>query len=498
MKNNEHKTGQFTRRSFLTSSAAVAAAFTILPSHVIAGLGHTPPSSRLNIAGIGVGGIGYRNLKNMENENIVALCDVDWDYAGRSAFKAWGRAKLYKDYRVMLDQQKDIDAVLIATPDHSHALPAIMAMRRGYHVYVQQPLAHSIYESRILAETARTFKVATQMGNQGNSDEGIRKICEWIWAGVIGEVTHVDAWTNRPYWPQGLERPDRNQRPPKDLDWDLFIGPAPYRPYNETYTPWNWRGWWDFGTGALGDMACHILDPVYMALKLENPTEVMASSTSVFTESAPNAEFVQYSFPRRDNLPKVAMPEIMLRWYDGGFMPPRPDELLPGESMGDPDGGCIFHGTKGKIMCGAYARNPQLLPAREMAHFTAPVQTIRRIPGAMTGGHEQDWIRACKESRETRLEASSHFGYSGPLTEIVLLGALAVRLQSLNRKLVWDGKKMQFTNVGIDEEIKLLTRDKFELVNGDPRLSKEYSTFPAAVKMEEWIRHNYREGWEQI
>jgi hypothetical protein len=192
------------------------------------------------------------------------------------------------------------------------------------------------------------------------------------------------------------------------------------------------------------------------------------------------------------------MPPVTVNWYDGGFMPPRPDELLPGETMGDPDGGCIFHGTKGKIMCGAYARNPQLLPAREMAHFTAPVQTIRRIPGAMTGGHEQDWIRACKESRETRLEASSHFGYSGPLTEIVLLGALAVRLQSLNRKLDWDGKNMQFTNIGIDEEIKLLTHDKFELVNGDPRLSKEYSTLRAAVKMEEWIRHNYREGWEQI
>jgi predicted dehydrogenase len=497
-KNNEQKTGQITRRSFLASSVTAAAAFTILPSHVIAGLGHTPPGSRLNIAGIGVGGMGYRNLKNMETENIVALCDVDWDYAGRSAFKAWGRAKLYKDYRVMFDQQKDIDAVLIAAPDHSHALPAVMAMRRGYHVYVQQPLTHTIYESRILSETARIFKVATQMGNQGNSDDGIRKICEWIWSGVIGEVTMADAWTNRPTWPQGLERPDRNQRPPKDLDWDLFIGPAPYRPYNEIYTPWNWRGWWDFGTGALGNMGCHILDPVFMALKLEYPSEVMASSTAVNTESAPNAEFIQYSFPRRDNLPKVAMPEMTVRWYDGGLMPPRPDELLPGEMMGDADGGCIFHGTKGKIICGAYARNPQLLPFREMENFTEPVQTIRRIPGAMTGGHEQDWIRACKESKETRLEASAHFGYSGPLTEIVLLGVLSVRLQSLNRKLIWDGKNMQFTNVGIDENIKILIHDKFELVNGDPRYQKEYATLPAAVKIEEWIRHNYREGWEQI
>jgi len=487
-----------TRRSFLASAASTAAAFTILPSHVVAGLGHTPPGSKLNIAGIGVGGMGYRNLKNMESENIVALCDVDWDYAGRSAFKAWGRAKLYKDYRVMFDQQKDIDAVVIATPDHSHALPAVMAMRRGYHVYVQKPLAHTIYESRIMAETARTFRVATQMGNQGNSDDGIRKICEWIWAGTIGEVTHVDAWTNRPIWPQGLERPERNQRPPKDLDWNLFIGTAPYRPYNDIYTPWNWRGWWDFGTGALGDMACHILDPVFMALKLEHPVEVLASSTPVNTESAPNAEFIQYAFPRRDNLPKVAMPEVTVHWYDGGLMPPRPAELLPGEGMGDADGGVIFHGTRGKIMCGTYARNPQLLPLSEMAHFNQPAPAIRRIAGALTGGHEQDWIRACKESKENRVEASSHFGYAGPLTEFVLLGNLAVRLQSLNRKLAWDGKKMQFTNVGITEELKTLTKDKFEIVNGDPRFSKEYATTLAIPAIEEWIRHNYREGWEQI
>lgn len=498
METNESRPAGLTRRSFITSSATAAAGFTILPSHVIAGLGHTPPGSKLNIAAIGVGGIGYRNLKNMETENIVALCDVDWDYAGRSSFKAWSLAKQYKDYRVMFDRQKDIDAVLVATPDHSHALSAMIAMRMGYHVYVQKPLAHTVYESRVLAETARTFRVATQMGNQGNSDDGIRKICEWIWAGTIGEVTHVDAWTNRPIWPQGLERPSREQRIPKNLDWDLFIGPAPYRPYNEIYTPWNWRGWWDFGTGALGDMACHILDPVCMALKLEHPSSVQASSTPLFAESAPNAEMVVYEFPRRDNLPKVAMPGLTVTWYDGGLMPPRPDELLPGETMGDPDGGCIYHGTRGKIMCGAYARNPRLLPSSEMEHFNQPPNSIRRIPEAMTGGHEQDWIRACKESRETRLEASSHFGYSGPLNEIVVLGVLAVRLQSLGRKLLWDGKNMQFTNIGYDDQIKVLTRDRFEVVNGDPKFDRNYATLPAAQMAEEWIRHTYRDGWEQI
>jgi len=498
MNNKEQKSGSISRRSFLATTATAAAAFSIIPSHAVAGLGHTPPSSKLNIAGIGVGGMGYRNLKNMETENIVALCDVDWDYAGKSAFKAWSRAKLYKDYRVMFDQQKEIDAVLIATPDHSHALPAFMAMRQGYHVYVQKPLTHTVYESRVLAETARTYKVATQMGNQGNSDEGIRKICEWIWAGVIGEVTHVDAWTNRPIWPQGLERPEKSQRPPRNLDWDLFIGTAPYRPYNEIYTPWNWRGWWDFGTGALGDMACHILDPVFMALKLEYPSSVKASSTPINTETAPNAEFIQYEFPRRDNLPKVAMPELTVYWYDGGLMPPRPDELLSGEIMGDADGGCIFHGTRGKIMCGTYARNPQLLPTREMENFKQPGNIIRRIPDAMTGGHEQDWIRACKESKETRLEASSHFGYSGPLNEMVMMGVLAVRLQSLNRKLLWDGKNMRFTNIGYDDKIRIITRDRFQVISGDPRFSKDYATLPAAEMAEEWVRHTYREGWEQI
>lgn len=498
MKRKDDKPAGFTRRDFIAATAAAAAGFTILPSRVVAGLGHTPPGSKLNIAAIGVGGIGYRNLKNMETENIVALCDVDWDYAGRSSFKAWSRAKQYKDYRVMFDQQKDIEAVLIATPDHSHALPALMAMRQGYHVYVQKPLAHTVYESRVMAETARTFRVATQMGNQGNSDDGIRKICEWIWAGTIGEVTHVDSWTNRPIWPQGLERPSRDQRPPKNLDWNLFIGTAPYRPYNEIYTPWNWRGWWDFGTGALGDMACHILDPAFMALKLEFPASVQGSSTPVNTESPPNAQFVRYEFPRRDNLPKVAMPEVTLHWYDGGMMPPRPDELLPGEMMGDLDGGCIFHGTRGKIMCGAYARNPQLLPAREMEHFNQPAPLFRRIPGAMNGGHEQDWIRACKESRDSRVEASSHFGYAGPLTETVAMGALAVRLQSLQKKLTWDGKNMRFTNIGNDEIIRVLTRNRFEVVNGDPRFDRDYATFPAAQMAEEWIRHTYREGWEQI
>ncbi|WP_321368722.1 Gfo/Idh/MocA family oxidoreductase [uncultured Draconibacterium sp.] len=486
------------RRKFIGTTATGVAAATILPSNVIAGLGHKAPSDKLNIAGIGVGGKGFTNLKFMETENIVALCDVDWDYAGRNAFERWYRAKQYKDFRVMLEEQKDIDAVMIATPDHTHALPALMAMREGKHVFLQKPLTHSVYESRIMTETAKRYGVATQMGNQGNSADGIRQICEWIWAGTIGEVTHVDTWTNRPIWPQGLSRPEKSKRVPKTLDWDLFIGPAKFTEYNPIYHPWNWRGWWDFGTGALGDMGCHILDPVFKALNLQYPKTVEGSSTPFNNDSAPNAEFVRYEFDRRDNLPKVAMPEVTVHWYDGGFMPPRPDELKDGEQMGDDGGGCIFYGTKGKIMCGTYAANPTLLPSVEMEHFQQPEKSIRRISNAMEGGHEQDWIRACKESKDARVEASSNFSYAGPLNEMVVMGVLAVRLQSLQRKLEWDGPNMRFTNISPSDTIRVLKKDNFEVVNGDPTFDKEYETLPASKMADEWIRHTYRSGWEQI
>lgn len=461
-------------------------------------MGYVPPSDKLNIAGIGVGGMGFNNLTNMATENIVALCDVDWNYAERNSFRKWPNAPKYQDYRVMFDKQKDIDAVMIATPDHSHALAALLAMRAGKHVYLQKPLTHSVYESRVLTETAQRYGVATQMGNQGNSGEGIRRICEWIWAGTIGEVSRVDAWTNRPIWPQGLERPTREMRVPKTLNWDLFIGPAKFRPYNEVYTPWNWRGWWDFGTGALGDMACHILDPVFKALKLKYATAVEASSTPINTESPPNAEMVTYWFPQRDNLPKVAMPEVKVTWYDGGLMPERPAELKDGEPMGDWNGGVIFHGSKGKIMCGCYAANPTLLPTSEMETFKEPEKTIRRIPNAETNGHEQDWIRAAKESKDNRVEASSNFSYAGPLTEMVLMGVLAVRLEDLKKQLHWDGENMRFTNINQSEQIRVITSNNFEVVNGDPKFNTKYNTIPALASAEEWIRHNYRDGWEQI
>ena len=456
------------------------------------------PGDKLNIAGIGVGGYGHLNLRNVETENIVALCDVDWDFAARNSFIRWPLAPKYKDYREMFDKQKDIDAVIIATPDHSHALPAILAMRQEYHVYLQTPLSHSVYESRILRETAINYNVATQMGNQGNSDDGIRQICEWIWDGTIGEITHVDAWTTQPKWIQDLKVPKKDQRVPKNLDWDLFIGPAKWKPYNEIYHPWNWRSWWDFGTGALGDMGCHILDPVFKSLMLEYPTSIEGSSSEFTTESAPNTEFVKYEFPRRDNLPRVAMPEVSVYWYDGGIMPPRPEELLAGEQMGDDNGGCIFYGTKGKIMCGSYAQKPTLLPTEKMSNFIQPKKTIRRISNALQGGHEQDWIRACKEDKDARVQASSNFNYAGPLNETVLLGILAVRLKSLNRKLLWDHANIRFTNIGYSDQIKLLVENNFEIVKGDPKFQNDSVTLSAQETSEEWIRHSYRQGWEQI
>ncbi len=485
------------RRNFIGSSLTVAAGFTILPSRVIAGLGHQTPSSKLNIAGIGIGGQGYINLRNMETENIVALCDVDWDYSGNS-FKRWPLARQYKDYRIMLEEQKDIDAVVIATPDHSHALPAVLAMREGKHVFLQQPLGHSVYESRVLAETAQRYGVATQMGNQGNSGDDIRRICEWVWAGVIGEVMHVDAWTTRPSWPQNIQRPERSRRVPRDMDWELFVGPAPWREYHPVYHPWNWRSWWDFGSGALGDMGTHVLDPVFKALMLNYPDSVEANSSEFNIDSPPDSQFIRFEFPRRDNLPKVAMPEVTVNWYDGGWLPPRPAELEDGEMLGDENGGCIFYGTRGKIMCGAYAKNPTLLPVGEMEHFNEPVKTIRRIFNTGEGGHEQDWIRACKEPKTTRLESSSNFTYAGPLSEIISLGALAVKLQSLQRKLLWNGDNMRFTNIGMNDMLRILTKSQFEVVNGNPRTNREYTTLQAYQTVEEWIRYNYRQGWEQI
>ena len=382
---SSNERNHLSRRKFVATSAAAAAGLTILPSGIISARGRTAPSDKLNIAGIGIGGMGHTNINNMKSQNIVALCDVDWSYSA-GTFEDYPDAKKFKDYRVMFDKMADsIDAVVIATPDHTHAITAMAAMSLGKHVYVQKPLTHTVYESRMLRLKAAEYKLATQMGNQGNSSDDLRKICEWLWDGAIGSVERVHAWTNRPIWPQGLERPKENMKVPKTLDWDLFIGPAPMRPYNVAYSPWNWRGWWDFGTGALGDMANHILDPVFMGLKLGHPTSVQASSTMFNTESAPQAEVVHYQFPARENMPKFAMPAVHATWYDGGLMPERIPELKDGEIMGDRNGGVIFEGEKGKIMCGCYAKNPRLwIGGKEVTdEYNAP-KVLKRV----TTSHE--------------------------------------------------------------------------------------------------------------
>lgn len=484
------------RRHFIGSTATAAAGFTILPNYVISGLGHRVPSDKLNIAGIGVGGVGATNVHNCSGENIVALCDVDWGYAA-GTFEKYPGAKKFMDFRKMFDElAKTIDAVIVATPDHTHAMASASAIRMGKHVYTQKPLTHTVYESRLLTKLAAEFKVATQMGNQGNSGEGIRQTCEWIWDGAIGDITEVHAWTNRPIWPQGLERPAETPPVPSTLDWDLFIGPAAWRPYHPSYTPWNWRAWWDFGTGALGDMACHIVDPAFWALKLGHPTCIYASSTQVNTESAPYSEIVHYEFPDRGKYGKINLPPVKLTWYDGGLLPPRPAELKDGQIMGDQSGGVLFVGTKGKLMTGCYGRNPILLPDELHMDYKRPEPSLRRIEKAMEGGHELDWIRACKEDPGSRVLTSSDFSYAGPLNETVVMGNLAVRLQDLKRKLMWDGANMKITNLFDADEIRVVTTDRFNVIEGHPHFDTQYATIKALPAAEDYIRHNYREGWK--
>jgi predicted dehydrogenase len=433
------------RRTFLTSAAAVTAGFTIVPRHVLGGQGTPAPSDKLNVAAVGVGGMGKSNLGRCETENIVALCDVDFALADPT-FKKYPNAKQYRDFRVMLDEQKDIDAVIIATPDHSHAVIAMAAMERKKHVYVQKPLTHSVHEARVLTEAARKHKVATQMGNQGHSGEGIRLVCEWLWDGAIGKVREAHAFTNRPVWPSGIDvdKPTETPAVPPGLDWDLWLGPARPRPYHPTYHPAKWRAWWDFGTGSLGDMACHIVDPLFWALKLRYPVSVEANISTYWhaffqqtkpkNEAFPRSTIVRFKFPAREK-----MPEVDLTWWDGGLMPPRPAGLEPGRRMGNDDGGILLIGEKGTIMAGCYGESPRIVPESRMKKYKQPRKTLERIPDG-SNGHEQDWIRACKGGKP----ASSNFEYSGPLSEMVLMGNLAIRFP--DRQLLWNGEAMEVTN----------------------------------------------------
>jgi predicted dehydrogenase len=433
-----------TRRGFL-AGAAVGAAFAVVPRHVLGAPGRTPPSEKLGIAGVGIGGMGAANVGALRGENIVALCDVDADYAART-FKRYPKAKRYADYRRMLDAQKDIDAVVVATPDHTHAVITVAAMRAGKHVFCQKPLTHSVHEARRVAEVARETKVATQMGIQGHSGEGIRLIREWIADGAIGEVREVDAWCTLSYYPWGHawwssrwgRRPKDTPPPPKTLDWDLWLGPAPARPYHPAYHPKVWRCWWDFGVGMMGDRGTHTLDPVVWALGLGPPSSVEATSTGLNPDTHPVSAVITFRFPGRDKRSPVKV-----TWYEG-LRPPRPPELEDGRALGHRDGGALFKGSKGMLTCGVYGNSPRLVPESLMQAYERPEKTLPRVKGR----HEDDWVRACK----TGVPAGANFDYAGPLTETCLLGNVAKRMDA---HLDWDSAALKVTNLpGADRYVR--------------------------------------------
>jgi predicted dehydrogenase len=431
----KNETNQVSRRRFLGGAALVL------------GLGaSTPPSEKLNMAGVGVGGQGGHDIGQMTSENIVALCDVDWRQAA-GTFKRFPNAKQYKDYRKMLDEQKNIDAVVVATPDHVHAFASMAAIKLGKHVYCEKPLTHSVWEARQVAQAAREHKVATQMGNQGQASEETRLLCEMVWDGAIGPVHEAHIWTDRPsrglleeYWPQGVGRPTDTPPVPDSLDWDLWLGPAPERPYHPAYLPFKWRGWWDFGTGALGDIGCHAFDPVFRALKLSvPPLSVEASSSRVNTETYPLASMVTYHFP-----PRESMPPVKVVWYDGGLRPPRPEELEEDRVMGD--NGRLLVGQKGKIL------DNRIIPETKMKEYGSPPKILPR-----SVGHYQEWIDACKGGKP----AGSNFDWAGPLAEAVLLGNVALRVglreALIRHKLLWDAPNLKITS--LPEANKYVRRD---------------------------------------
>lgn len=482
------------RRDFIKTGAVAAGSFMIVPRHVL-GRGYIPPSDKMNIAAIGAGGKGWSDIRNAWNngaENVVALCDVDINRA-KNATDKWPKAKLYKDFRVMLEQQKDIDAVTISTPDHVHGIAAMAAMELGKHVYVQKPLTHNIYEARKLTEAARKYKAVTQMGNQGASNPEQQLMVEWFNKKKIGKVHTVHVWTNRPVWPQGIPFPTNKPSLPKQIskaDWDLFIGPADYVDYHPLFHPFKWRGWWNFGTGALGDMGCHLIDTPFRVLNLSYPTEVECSVGQVFTkdwepeyipEGCPPSSNVQVKFPKT----KKNKSAITLNWTDGGIRPFHPDLIPASDPIGDGDSsnGVMMIGTKGIMTCGTYGRNPKMyLKNGDVVEMPKDYATAERFPykDAPEQGHQISWIAACKAGFDSPAHKSltSSFDYSGPLTETVLMGNLAIRSYGLAKKndrgrmsyygrkrLLWDGENMKITN--------------FDEAN-------------------QFVKRGYREGWDLI
>ncbi|MHC4243252.1 MAG: Gfo/Idh/MocA family protein [Planctomycetota bacterium] len=420
---NKEENKKISRRDFM-STAAAAAAFTFVPRHVLGGARYISPSEKLNVACIGVSGMGGSDVSQVSTENLVAFADVDWKHAA-GTFKRYPNVKKYRDFRRMLDKEGNkIDAVTVSTPDNIHAVAAMRAIKMGKHVYCQKPLAHDVYEVRQLTEAAREYKVMTQMGIQIHADNTVKLVVEIIKSGKIGKVRKVDIFSNK-NWGGGT-RPDKGQPVPEGLDWDLWLGPAPWRPYHKAYVPGNWRRWWDFGTGTLGDMGCHIIDPVFWALDLKYPISVEAHPGKFNNETYPEATVVRWEFPERGNLPPVTV-----TWYDGANRPFLPKELEPGRKL--PGQGGLYYGEKGTLMA-THMGGPRLIPESKMRGFKVEPFLPRGV------NHYQEWIRACKGGPKP----SASFDYSGPLSETILLGNVAARA---DRKLFWDGPNFKVTNV---------------------------------------------------
>src|SRR5690606_17883457 len=407
------------RRQFVKSAAAVGAAFHIVPRHVL-GRGFTAPSDTVRLAAIGIGGKGESDITGIvrAGASVAALCDVDWR-AGAKSFGRFPDARRFKDFREMFDTMaNDIDAVSVSTPDHTHAVATIAALRLGKPVFCQKPLTRTLGEVRkVMAEAQRTG-LATQMGNQGHAGEGTRVISEWYEAGAIGEIREIHYWSNRPIWPQGIDRPTEAHNPHPTFDWNLWLGPAPERPYNPAYAPFRWRGWWDFGTGALGDIACHAMDAAFWTLDLGFPSRIAAESTGLYREAAPKASRIEYDFPA-----KGTRPAVKVLWRDGGILPPRPPQVAA-DAKWPPsmEGGQLWIGDAGALVAGIYGQNPRLLDEKRQAEVTA---TPLPVTYPRTEGVYKEWIAAAKAGGQP---GSNFAGHSGPLTEMVLLGNLAVRL----------------------------------------------------------------------
>jgi predicted dehydrogenase len=424
------------RRQFLKTAATLAAGVQIVPRHVL-GQGVPPPSEKLNLAGIGVGGQGGADVRDMKSQNIVALCDVDGSKAA-GIFKEFPNAETFKDYRVMLEKRKDIEAVVIGTADHMHAPIALAALRAGKHVYVEKPMCHSLEETRVMRRVAKETGLVTQMGNQGHGGEGLRQIREWILADAIGTVLEVHGWSDRPkrWWPQPVERPTEAMPVPPNLEWDLWIGGAPWRPYHSAYHPQNWRGWFDFGTGAVGDMAVHNLDPAFYALDLQPPLAAEAQTSPIGKETYPAWQIITFEFGARG-----AQPPVKLTWYDGGKLPKKPEHL--GDEIDLGDNGILFVGDKGTMLCGGWSGAPKLFPASRREAFKLPPKTIPR-----SIGHRPEWIQACKDKKPE--DAKAGFAYSGPFVESLLVGVLAARLQ---KRIEWESAALNAKNVPEAEPI---------------------------------------------